>query len=648
MCKKVIKWAGALALAVVMVLALLPMPTSLAATTDVAVGDLQAEINSAASGDTLVLAAGTHTGPISIPAGKSLTIQGPASGTATISAAAGNAVTINGADPIHFENIVIETTAAAGIGVFSAAGVAPQIYFKDCVINTKGRGISMNGFAAASDPPEYLENVVIELDNTQIYNTDIADYDTQTAIDGSKRGISIFDAGAGSVVTLENGSSINGFGYGINMSGWAQASTPSAPADAGGLTINIIASTIKSWGGLNIWTANTVFNIRGSTLLGINTSTSSGNGFATIVLNNGIYAPDGKTPPANVFTISNTTITNYMPDPAAAATNGVTQQLVRVENQGETEFTLTDVTFEDTTGTIDSAFFSATANGQSAMSDEQLAAYVNSNVAATNVTITDPGGNTTPLAPVVGPSSLTMAPMTAAAMAPGTTLALSVSASPDYADASVTWSSSDTAVATVDTNGKVTALSAGSATITATANAAFGSNAAADAQCAITVVGASHVAEAGNNSFSVGGGLSQTAGKAFSITATGDRQNEAGAVVGDTRYIPVSASANPTVNFAQRSSGYTAQMTIDTAGTYILTVTYQLQAWNGSGWDDVANSTDIQSATLIISAAGTVATATATTTPSTGDGSSVMPWAALLLASLVLFGVAVRKKTARA
>ena len=46
---------------------------------------------------------------------------------------------------------------------------------------------------------------------------------------------------------------------------------------------------------------------------------------------------------------------------------------------------------------------------------------------------------------------------------------LTANVTPTDADGSVTWSSSDTNVATVDSNGKVTAVAAGTATITATA-----------------------------------------------------------------------------------------------------------------------------------------------------------------------------------
>ena len=87
--------------------------------------------------------------------------------------------------------------------------------------------------------------------------------------------------------------------------------------------------------------------------------------------------------------------------------------------------------------------------------------------------------------------SLTDEPLTSltidratATLTEGETLTLTVATAPSYAtDHSVTWSSSDEAVATVDTNGKVDAIAAGTATITATANDKSGLT----ATCQVTV-----------------------------------------------------------------------------------------------------------------------------------------------------------------
>jgi hypothetical protein len=66
----------------------------------------------------------------------------------------------------------------------------------------------------------------------------------------------------------------------------------------------------------------------------------------------------------------------------------------------------------------------------------------------------------------------------------GDSVVLTVITAPEYAvDHSVTWSSSDESIATVDSTGKVKAIAAGSATITATANDASGLT----ATCKITV-----------------------------------------------------------------------------------------------------------------------------------------------------------------
>ncbi|GIN38459.1 Ig-like domain-containing protein [Heyndrickxia oleronia] len=60
---------------------------------------------------------------------------------------------------------------------------------------------------------------------------------------------------------------------------------------------------------------------------------------------------------------------------------------------------------------------------------------------------------------------------TTLALETGTNSTLTVTVSPSTADPSVTWTSSDPSIATVDTNGKVVAVKAGSATITVTSKA---------------------------------------------------------------------------------------------------------------------------------------------------------------------------------
>ncbi len=96
----------------------------------------------------------------------------------------------------------------------------------------------------------------------------------------------------------------------------------------------------------------------------------------------------------------------------------------------------------------------------------------------TTCTVTGPGGPSTVLATSISLNQAT------AEVAEGETLQLTATVLPqDATDRTVTWTSSNTAVATVDANGLVIAVAAGTATITATTN--DGTN--LTATCAVTV-----------------------------------------------------------------------------------------------------------------------------------------------------------------
>ena len=74
---------------------------------------------------------------------------------------------------------------------------------------------------------------------------------------------------------------------------------------------------------------------------------------------------------------------------------------------------------------------------------------------------------------------------TALSLTPGGTAELDATVTPDNAtDKSVTWTSGDTSVATVDANGTIIAVAPGTATITATANDSSGKS----ASCTVTVI----------------------------------------------------------------------------------------------------------------------------------------------------------------
>ena len=74
------------------------------------------------------------------------------------------------------------------------------------------------------------------------------------------------------------------------------------------------------------------------------------------------------------------------------------------------------------------------------------------------------------------------------ALVNGNSGTLTATVQPDTASQSVTWASSDTAVATVDESGNVTAVGAGTATITATAKVAAADGLMLSASCTVTVM----------------------------------------------------------------------------------------------------------------------------------------------------------------
>ena len=124
----------------------------------------------------------------------------------------------------------------------------------------------------------------------------------------------------------------------------------------------------------------------------------------------------------------------------------------------------------------------------------------------------------------------------ATAMKPGDTRQMNTTVSPDAAMQSVTWSSSDASVATVDGSGKVTALKAGTVTIAATA--ADGSG----------VSGSMTLAVAGKPTISVTGDLSDwTASISLAVT---------------TMTYDANASASVTVSFSADGNTFGSAQTV--------------------------------------------------------------------------------------
>ncbi|MDL2253333.1 LPXTG cell wall anchor domain-containing protein [Ruminococcaceae bacterium OttesenSCG-928-I18] len=104
-------------------------------------------------------------------------------------------------------------------------------------------------------------------------------------------------------------------------------------------------------------------------------------------------------------------------------------------------------------------------------------------------------------------------------------------------------------------------------------------------------------ANASNNTFVAP--TSVDAGDAFTLNATGDWQTapDGSVIQGDERYIPKSWSVNSSGTFTENAGVYTANVTLDTPGTHTLTVTYLLQRFDGTAWQDTG---DIDTKTQII------------------------------------------------
>ena len=82
-------------------------------------------------------------------------------------------------------------------------------------------------------------------------------------------------------------------------------------------------------------------------------------------------------------------------------------------------------------------------------------------------------------------------------------------------------------------------------------------------------------------------------GDTVTITAQGDRQSEAGTVPYDERYLPkswVSSETGKSGLFTFANGAYTSSYTPSSIGSFVISVTFKKQVWNGSAWADSADS----------------------------------------------------------
>ncbi|MFF2886262.1 hypothetical protein, partial [Paenibacillus sp. NPDC057967] len=144
-------------------------------------------------------------------------------------------------------------------------------------------------------------------------------------------------------------------------------------------------------------------------------------------------------------------------------------------------------------------------------------------------------------------------------------------------------------------------------------------------------------ASSGNNSVSANPS-SVTAGTEVTLTAEGDRQSADGVLAGDERYVPVSWSSTESGKAGLFAKGddaiYTSDYTPVTAGTYSVTATFQMQAWDGTSWNDVSGATDTKTTTVTVTAAPELPDANAGNNSVSANPSSVTSGATVTLTAV--------------
>lgn len=708
--------------------------------------DLQAAIDSAATGDTIYLPQGATYNAITIPAGKNLTIIGPSDKSTKIHNESNKStVTITGSGAITLKNLLIDNITSSkgnsycGIIANNVTGNL-SLSVDNCIITANSYGINVAGVSTLA------KNVKIDVANTEILQGQVTDYEKEAVVHAEARGVRLFNlAGSDSYFNLKN-SKIMGYGYGINTS------ATDIPRDTEDMTITVDGSTINSWGCLNLWTTNTNIRINDSNLKGINTSTSKSNGFAVIVLNDTEDYPDDVKP--STLEITNTDIDNYIPDLEAAKTAGITEQFVRVENAGKTEITMKDTSFTDTTGFVNAIIYFDLPNGytENEIADI-IAGYTSTNVTAENITAVNSEGEVTPLAPIVAAESLALSVDKIEIKAGDTFDAneIVITPVPLTADSEVNWSIEDVTTASVSAEGIISGLKEGTTNLVATAKVGINDNGTmkyASVICpvivkannkpqlndnspkevkefhqigeaynitlsnyftdkddavlsyevsidgeypipcdeafsykpdtegehvlvfrafdgkllstdtlTVTLTVKDYIARAEDNSVAIEGDQVLQKGESFTIVAYGSRQNAIGEKEGETRYIPITVSVNPTADFVLEDSKYKAKLQIDEPGTYALSVTFHKEIWEDGEWRNTEEDALLQRELLITeignpltppAPAATPASASKASAASAKTGDSQVSVIILLIllgaAAFYVIGFAVNKK----
>lgn len=273
--------------------------------------DLQSAINNTADNGTLALDK-SYTITSTIVINKSITING--NGNTITYDGNQSAVKIESGSKIVLNNVKITAASNGAYGISITSNVS-DVTISNSTINANNRGISFY-------PVDGCSGKTLTIDNTDILNSTISNYDTKTTV-GDTRGIALYGV-TGSDIKIINSSNIKGFGYSVNMSNDLVNGVR-----AGGNTYTVTNSNITGWSAFNVWTIENTFNITNSTLKGISNLNGADNNFATFVINNGIYNGDS----------NNKNVVNIRGGSVEAYASGTAQQSDFLESSEEiTEF----------------------------------------------------------------------------------------------------------------------------------------------------------------------------------------------------------------------------------------------------------------------------------------------------------------------
>lgn len=548
-----------------------------------------------ADGDTVAIT-NTATGTLAIPAGATVTIVGTVTDAKPVSLNLGA-----GAKVIWAASYT--GSCDNGPLVRTSGSITSTIEITGAIINTgttNAAAISVSGDAVVTGGTVsgqlygvYAENVTINTRSTITSTSDAAIQATNDVIinggtitGGSKNG--------NAAMVVYNGS--------ITLAGGMIIANPGARAvSSGTITVTGNVAIHGTVGGTDSWPATITVNA-GGTLTVPQSGTLIVNNTGTIT-NNGVIVNDGTI-------VNNGTITNHSGSTYTGATPTGTGTFTPPPSSDTYALTVTDGTgggsyAEGATVTITAnaapdgqrfkewsispevTFAEGTSKASQTAKFTMPAQAVNATAAYESI----PAGATAVTGVTLNKSSLSLY-----SNSTPNTAALTATVSPaDATDKTMTWASGNTAVATVDQNGKVTAVGNGTATITVTTT-----DGGYTASCTVSV--STYTSSGGSGG---GGGGSSSSGGTTTATPTDPGKPDT-ATNAETKVTPtVDANGSAIVTVPEKSitdAIKAAQDAAKKAGTEKNGVSVTIDATTGKGASDMTATLTEQSVDALIKA----------------------------------------------